>query len=104
MAVETAHIAEYLEQHKDVILDRWRGAARELDAQAKRLSTMDDRELLDHLPALTEALIGVLRGQQESPVEFDARRHAAISVDSMAITSSMCSGSSQFTGVCSLPY
>ena len=36
---------------------------------------MDDSELLDHLPALTEALIGVLRGEQKSLVEDDARRH-----------------------------
>jgi signal transduction histidine kinase len=36
---------------------------------------MDDRELLDHLPALTEALIGVLRGEEGSQVEIDARRH-----------------------------
>jgi signal transduction histidine kinase len=75
MAAETAYIAEYLEQHKDEILDRWRDAAREENMQAERLAKMDDRELLDHLPALTEALIGVLRGEQESLVEVDARRH-----------------------------
>jgi signal transduction histidine kinase len=75
MAAETAHIADYLEQHKDEILDRWRDAAQEEQMQAERLAKMDDRELLDHLPALTEALIGVLRGGQESLVEVDARRH-----------------------------
>lgn len=69
------HIADYLEQQKHEILDRWRDAAQEEDAQADRLSRMDDRELLDHLPALTEALIGVLRGEQDSLVEVDARRH-----------------------------
>jgi signal transduction histidine kinase len=75
MAVETAYIADYLEQHKDEILDRWRQAAVAESAQAERLGKMDDRELLDHLPALTEALIGVLRGEEESKVEDDARRH-----------------------------
>jgi signal transduction histidine kinase len=75
MAAETAHIADYLEQHKDEILDRWRGAAREEDAQSERLAKIDDRELLDHLPAITEAVIGVLRGEQGSLVEADARRH-----------------------------
>jgi len=75
MATETAYIADYLEQHKDEILDRWRDAAREEQAQAERLFKMDDRELLDHLPTLTEALIRVLRGEQESLIEVDARRH-----------------------------
>ena len=36
---------------------------------------MDDRELLDHLPALTEALIRVLQGEEETLAEDDARRH-----------------------------
>src|SRR5271154_2100642 len=75
MAVETAYIADYLEQHKDEILDRWRKAAEAESTQAERLAKMDDRELLDHLPALTDALIGVLRGEEESRGEDDARRH-----------------------------
>jgi signal transduction histidine kinase len=75
MAAETGYIADYLEQHKDEILDRWRDVAKKEDAQAERLANLDDRELLDHLPALTEALIGVLRGEEESLVEVDARRH-----------------------------
>jgi signal transduction histidine kinase len=75
MAAETAHIADYLEDHKDEILDRWREAAEAESAQAERLAKMDDGELLDHLPALTDALIGVLRGEQKSLVEDDARRH-----------------------------
>jgi signal transduction histidine kinase len=75
MAAKNSYIADYVEQHKDEILDRWRKAAKEDSAQAERLAQMDDRELLDHLPALTEALIGVLRGQQGSLVEDDARRH-----------------------------
>ena len=75
MAAETAYIADYLEDHKDEILDRWREAAEAESAQAERLAKMDDSELLDHLPALTEALIGVLRGEQKSLVEDDARRH-----------------------------
>jgi len=75
MAAKNAYIADYLERHKDEILDRWRKAAKEDSAQAERLAQMDDRELLDHLPALTEALIDVLRGEQDSPVEDDARRH-----------------------------
>jgi len=75
MAAETAYIADYLEQHKEEILDRWRNAAEDESAQAERLAKMDDRELLDHLPALTEALICVLRGEEEAIAEEDARRH-----------------------------
>jgi signal transduction histidine kinase len=75
MAAETAYIADYLEQHKGEILDRWRKAAESESAQAERLAKMDDRELLDHLPALTQALIVALRGEEESLVEDDARRH-----------------------------
>src|ERR1700720_3031118 len=75
MAAETAYIPDYLEDHKDEILDRWRNAAEAESAQAERLAQMDDRELLDHLPALTEALIGVLRGPEQSLIKEDARRH-----------------------------
>jgi signal transduction histidine kinase len=75
MAAKTAYIADYLEQHKEEILDRWRNVAKQELGEAERLAKMDDRELLDHLPALTEALIGVLRGEEESLVEDDARRH-----------------------------
>jgi signal transduction histidine kinase len=75
MATGTAYIADYLEDHKDEILDRWRRAAEAEPTQSVRLAKMDDGELLDHLPALTEALIGVLRGAQKSLVEDDARRH-----------------------------
>jgi len=75
MAAETAYIADYLEQHKDEIINRWRQAAEMEPAQAERLAKMDDRELLDHLPALTEALIGALQGEEEALAEDDARRH-----------------------------
>jgi signal transduction histidine kinase len=75
MAAKTEYIADYLEQHKDEILSRWRTTAKAESAQAERLAEMDDLELFDHLPALTEALIGVLHGREESPVENDARRH-----------------------------
>ena len=75
MIAETAYIADYLEQHKDEIIDRWRNAAEVEPAQAKRLAKMDDGELLDHSPALIEALIRVLRGERESRVEEEARRH-----------------------------
>jgi signal transduction histidine kinase len=75
MPAKTAYIAAYLEQHKEEILERWRTVAKAESEQAERLAKMDDRELLDHLPALTEALIGMLRGEGASRVEEHARRH-----------------------------
>jgi RsbT co-antagonist protein rsbRD N-terminal domain len=75
MAAETKDIADYLEQHTDEILGRWRSAAKAESSQAERLSKMDDRELLDHLPAVTQALIGALRGEEESLLEDEARHH-----------------------------
>jgi hypothetical protein len=91
MGTETTYIAEYLEGHKDEILDRWRAAAENEAMQAERLAKLDDRELLDHLPALTEVLIGVLRGGEESLVEA-THTVMAISAGSTATASWTCSG------------
>jgi signal transduction histidine kinase len=75
MSVKTAYVAVNLEQHKDEILARWRNAARQESAQSKRLAELDDKELLDHLPAITEAMICVLRGENPSRIEDASRRH-----------------------------
>ncbi len=76
MSVKTAYVAVNLEQHKDEILARWRNAARQESAQSKRLAELDDKDLLDHLPAITEAMICVLRGENPSRIEDASRRHA----------------------------
>jgi len=76
MSVKTAYVADNLEQHKDEILARWRNAAtRQESAQSKRLTELDDKELLDHLPAIAEAMICVLRGENPSRIEDASRRH-----------------------------
>jgi signal transduction histidine kinase len=75
MSVTTAYFAHHLDQHKDEILTRWRKAAEEESAQSKRLAELDDRELIDHLPAITEALVCVLRGEKSSRIEDASRRH-----------------------------
>src|SRR6202045_2341618 len=75
MSVKTAYVAVNLEQHKDEILARGRNAARQESAQSKRLAELDDKELLDHLPAITEAMICVLRGENPSRIEDASRRH-----------------------------
>jgi signal transduction histidine kinase len=75
MSVNTADVADHLERRKDEILTRWRKAAEEESAESKRLAELDDNELLDHLPAITEALICVLRGEKSSRIEDASRRH-----------------------------
>jgi signal transduction histidine kinase len=75
MSVNTADVADHLERRKDEILVRWRKAAEEESAESKRLAELDDNELLDHLPAITEALICVLRGEKSSRIEDASRRH-----------------------------
>jgi signal transduction histidine kinase len=75
MSFNTADLADHLERRKDEILTRWRKAAEEESAESKRLAELDDNELLDHLPAITEALICVLRGEKSSTIEDASRRH-----------------------------
>jgi signal transduction histidine kinase len=75
MSFNTADLADHLERRKDEILTRWRKAAEEESAESKRLAELDDNELLDHLPAITEALICVLRGENSSTIEDVSRRH-----------------------------
>ena len=75
MSFNTADLADHLERRKDEILTRWRKAAEEESAESKRLAELDDNELLDHLPAITEALICVLRGEKSSRIEDASRRH-----------------------------
>lgn len=75
MPVRTAYVADYLEQHKDEILKRWRKAAKQESEQSNRLAALDDQELVDHMPAITEAMIGVLRGEPSSRISESCRRH-----------------------------
>jgi signal transduction histidine kinase len=75
MPAKTTYVADYLEKHKSQILTRWRRAAKRESAQAERLAKLDDRELTDHIPAITEAMIGVLRGEDSSIISENCRRH-----------------------------
>jgi signal transduction histidine kinase len=75
MPSQTEYIADYLEQHKDEILKRWRDSAEQESEQAKRLAALDDQELVDHIPAITEAMIAVLRGEDSSRISESCRRH-----------------------------
>ena len=57
MPRKTAYVADYLENHRDQILKRWRRAAKQESKESKRLAKLDDEELMDHIPAITEAMI-----------------------------------------------
>ncbi len=75
MPSKTAYVADYLEKHENQILKRWRTAAKRESEQAKRLAALNDRELTDHIPAITEAMIAVLRGEDSSRISEACRRH-----------------------------
>jgi signal transduction histidine kinase len=75
MPRKTAYVADYLENHKQEILRRWRRAAKQESKESKRLAKLDDQELLDHIPAITDAMIAVWRGKDSSQVSADCARH-----------------------------
>src|SRR5258708_19723003 len=77
MPQKTAYVADYLENRKDEILRRWRRAAKQESKESKRLAKLDDQELMDHIPAITEAMIAVWRGQDSSQVSADCARHGS---------------------------
>jgi signal transduction histidine kinase len=57
------------------ILSSWREQARRDPEQAARLQLLDDKELEDHLPALTEDILKNIRGISTPNIEEDGRRH-----------------------------
>jgi signal transduction histidine kinase len=75
MPTETGYAADYLKNHEDEIIDRWRLAAKAQSEQSLRLAELDDQELLDHVPAIANALIRSLRGEMSERIEDDSRKH-----------------------------
>jgi signal transduction histidine kinase len=67
-------LADQLHRLKDQILELWRREVRRNPAQAA-LAYLDDSELQDHLPALTERIIAILRGEAVAGLEEDAVEH-----------------------------
>jgi signal transduction histidine kinase/CheY-like chemotaxis protein len=68
-------LADQLQKLKDQILELWRREVRSNPAQAALVTHLDDRELQDHLPALTERIIAMLRGEAAAGLEEDAVEH-----------------------------
>jgi signal transduction histidine kinase/CheY-like chemotaxis protein len=68
-------IADQLHKLKDQILELWRREVRSSSEQAALVAHLDDQELQDHLPALTERIIALLRGAPVEGLEKDAEEH-----------------------------
>jgi signal transduction histidine kinase/CheY-like chemotaxis protein len=68
-------IADQLHNVKDQILELWRREVRSSSEQAALVAHLDDQELQDHLPALTERIIALLRGAPVEGLEKDAEEH-----------------------------
>jgi signal transduction histidine kinase len=68
-------ISEQLETLKHQVLARWRQEVRKSPEQAALVAHLDDRELQDHLPALTEKIIKMLRAEPIEGLTEDAIEH-----------------------------
>ena len=75
MSAREINIADRIEQLKGQILDRWREEVRKDPVQAASVHHLDDQELKDHLPALTDKILKLLRGEQVTDLEADAASH-----------------------------
>src|SRR5579863_5837660 len=75
MSAREINIADRIEQLKGQILDRWREEVRKDPVQAASVHHLDDKELKDHLPALTEKILKLLRGETVTDLEADAASH-----------------------------
>jgi signal transduction histidine kinase len=68
-------VADYLQRLKGQVLDRWRTELRRSPEQAAVTQKLDDQELQDHLPLLTDNIIQCLRGESIDRLEQAAARH-----------------------------
>jgi signal transduction histidine kinase len=75
MSYKSAHIADLMQSLKAQVIKIWREQVRRDDEYAVRLRLLDDKELEDHLPALTEDILKNIRGISTPNIEEDGRRH-----------------------------
>lgn len=68
-------IANHIESLKGQIISRWRDEVRPNPELAALVHKLDDQELEDHLPALADKIIGLLRGQSTEDFEEEAAQH-----------------------------
>ena len=68
-------IANHIDDLKIQVLSRWRELVRRDREQWRLVHNLDDRELEDHLPALTDKVIKALRGEPTEGLDDDAAQH-----------------------------
>ena len=68
-------IANHIDDLKIQVLSRWRELVRRDREQWRLVHNLDDRELEDHLPALTDKVIKALRGEATEGLDDDAAQH-----------------------------
>src|SRR5271170_153168 len=68
-------IANHIDHLKHEVLSRWRAEVRGDQEQWALVNALDDQELEDHLPALTDKIIASLRGEPTQDLEEDAAQH-----------------------------
>jgi signal transduction histidine kinase len=71
----SSNIANQLDKLKSEILARWRDEVHRDAEQAAQIHQLDDDELQDHLPALTDKIIKLLHGEPTENLEEDAAQH-----------------------------
>jgi hypothetical protein len=68
-------IANHIDDLKIQVLSRWRELVRRDREQWRLVHTLDDRELEDHLPILTDEVIKALRGEKTEGFDNGAAQH-----------------------------
>jgi signal transduction histidine kinase/CheY-like chemotaxis protein len=72
---KASKIAHHIEHLKEQLIARWKEQVLHNPEQAASIHKLDDQELLDHLPALAEKIVRLLRGEPSDNLEEDAARH-----------------------------
>jgi signal transduction histidine kinase len=68
-------IADYLQSRKDEVISLWREEARASPHHSSVVGSLDDKELEDHLPVITDTLIEILHGAKSEKITDEGRRH-----------------------------
>ena len=68
-------IANHVERLKGEIISRWRNEVRSDSELTPLVHKLDDHDLDDHLPALTDKIIALLRGETTKDLAEDAAQH-----------------------------
>ena len=78
-AIERRDLAQFIEENKQEILERWAGWRR----QERKSGQLTREQLLDHLPRLLDAIAQALRGggSMEEMPDTDPARHALMRLD-----------------------